>query len=376
MRVHLLQKMTLPAVAIMISFSALAQLANMPRNPSPAAEVSQTVGISKITINYSRPHVTAPNGQDRSGAIWGQQVPYGLSDPIPGFGSSNKFPWRAGANENTVITFTDDVKIGGKDLAAGSYGLFLLVEENGSATWILSKNTQSWGSFFYDEKEDALRVTVQSEENEQTPRLTYNFIDVTGNSATVALDWEKKRFPMKVEFDVHSIVVASMANELRSTAGFTWQSYNQAANYCLNNNVSLEQGLKWAETSIANTSSFTNMSTKSQLLGKLGREAEAKAIITAALEDPSATEIDYYNYGRQLIGQDKDQEAMAIFEKLNKKWPDHWLAPHGLARGYSALGDYKKALKYERVALEKAPSGSKVFLEGFVKTLEEGKDFN
>jgi len=171
-------------------------------------------------------------------------------------------------------------------------------------------------------------------------------------------------------------VIANLRGELRGSTGFSWQAYNQAANYCLTNDVNLDEGLKWAEASITNTENFVNLSTKSQILAKQGKETESTEAINKALEHPTAVAGNYYGYGRALIGQDKDAEALVIFEKLNKKFPDHWLAPHGLARGYSALGDYKKALKFEKVALEKAPDGSKQFLEGYLKTLEEGKDFN
>ncbi len=370
----------LPLLALAFSAgSVLAQLQNLPRNPSPGAEVSQTVGISTITINYSRPNVIAQNGNDRTGQIYGKGLPAstGWSDPFPNFGSGNKWPWRAGANENTTITLSHDAKIGGQDVKAGTYALFLLIDEDGTnATYILSNNTSSWGGFFYNESEDAARANIQSEEVAQTNLLTYHFVDLSPTSAILALDWEKRRFPVKIEFDTHGIVMASIKDELRGTAGFGWQSWNQAANYSLTNDVDLEQGLAWAEASIGNQTNFNNLSTKAGLLSKLGRQDEGNTVMNQALELPGANAGNFYNYGRTLIGQDKDKEALAVFEKLNKRWPDHWLASHGLARGYSALGDYKKALKYERVALEKAPDGSKGFLEGFIKTLEEGKDFN
>ena len=332
-----------------------------PRAASPASEVSQTIGLSTVIINYSRPSV-------REREIWGTLVPYGYS--------ATGTPWRSGANDNTVITFSHDAKVEGKEIPAGTYGLFTAVHEDGKADIIFSKNSTSWGSFSYVESEDQLRVTIDTEAAAHTEILTYHFLSVDKNSTITALDWEQKRIPFKVEFDVDQIVLANAENELRSTAGFNWRGPASAAQYTLQNEVELEKGLVWAEQSIGNQKNFNNLSLKSQLQAKLGQEDEAKATIEEALNEPSAAAGNYYQYGRQLIGQDKDDEAMEIFTSLSKKWPDHWLAPHGLARGYSAQGNYKKALKYEQEALAKCPQGSKQFLEGYVKKLEASEDFN
>lgn len=354
--------------------AAHAQTVTTPRAASPAAEVGQTIGLSKITVNYSRPSVTSAQGVDRTGKIWGQLVPFGMTDP--GFGNGKPNPWRAGANENTVISFSDDVKIEGKDLKAGSYGLHIEVKENNDATVYFSSNTQSWGSYFYEPSEDVLKVDIKTIENTFTNRLTYNFVDVTANSTVIALDWENKRFPIAIGVATNDLVLANMRNELRSTPGFGWQGPLGAATYCLQNNINHEEAIAWADQAIAGQKNFNTMSVKAQLLAQSGKGDESTKIIKEALALPSAVAGNYYGYGRQLIGQDKKDEALAIFATMKKKWPDNWLSIHGLARGYSAKGDFKKALKYEREAVLKAPDGSKGFLEGYIKTLEEGKDFN
>jgi len=351
-----------------------AQNVTTPRAASPAAEVSQTIGLTKISVNYSRPSVTSARGVDRTGKIWGQLVPFGMVDP--GFGNGKPNPWRAGANENTVITLSDDVKIEGKDLKQGSYGLHIEVKENNEATVYFSSNTASWGSFFYEESEDVLKVDIKSVENNFTQRLTYNFVDISANSAVIALDWENKRFPIKVDVAVNDLVLANFRNELRSVTGFGWQGPLSAARYCLQNNFNHEEAIGWADQAIAGQKNFNTMSVKAQLLAQSGKGDESTKIINEALKLPTAVAGDYYGYGRQLIGQDKDDEAIKIFTTMSKKWPDHWLSTHGMARAYSAKGDFKKALKYEREAVLKAPDGSKAFLEGYIKTLEEGKDFN
>jgi len=135
---------------ISISSSAFAQL-SFPSG-SQHANVSQRVGITDITISYSRPSV---KGRE----IWGKLVPYGMNNL--GFGTASESPWRAGADENTTISFTHDVTVEGKTLKAGTYGLHMIIYEDGKATIIFSNNSTAWGSFFYEPKEDALRVDVQ-----------------------------------------------------------------------------------------------------------------------------------------------------------------------------------------------------------------------
>ncbi|MTI27500.1 DUF2911 domain-containing protein [Fulvivirga kasyanovii] len=377
MRSKILQLFVVLLSVCLFHQASLGQGVTLPQ-VSPAAEVMQQVGISNITINYSRPNVVSPQGEDRTGKVWGTLVPYGFNNL--GFGTAKASPWRAGANENTTIEFSHDVKIEGKDLQAGKYGLHMAIAEDGTVTIIFSKSTEVWGSYFYDEKDDALRVSVQWEDHEATPLLTYNFVEVTDRQAVIALDWEKKRIPFKAEFDTPELVFQNLQNELHSSPGFTLSNWNAAIGYLVQNNIHLDEALNWANNAIEgqffSEENFRTLQMKSMVLAAMGKNEEAAKVMNQALDNPTAAVADYYTYGRQLIAQDKDAEALEVFKKASKKWKDHWLAPHGLARGYSALGQYDKALKLERDALAKAPENSKVFLEGYIKTLEQQKDFN
>src|SRR5579863_6441581 len=146
-----------------------------PREPSPAAIVSQTIGISRVTINYSRPAV-------KGRVIWGQVVPYGWNKD--GFGAGNAAPWRAGANENTVITLSHDATIEGQQVPAGEYGLFFVVNADNSGEIVLSKDHRSWGAFWYDPQKDEMRAKITLRDMpSSTERLTYSFDNLTKNSA-------------------------------------------------------------------------------------------------------------------------------------------------------------------------------------------------
>lgn len=345
---------------------------------SNAAEIKQTIGISTIKISYARPSVISPQGQDRTGNIWGNIVPYGFNNL--GFGTATAAPWRAGADQNTIIELSHDVKVEGLSLPSGKYGFHVAVFEDGKVTAIFSKKSTAWGSFFYDEKDDALRVDVQSVEIPQTNLLTYSFIEANSSDAVLVLDWEKKRIPIKFSFDTPELVYQNIKSELETSPGFTLNSWTQAANYLVTNNIHLDEALAWANSAVEgqffSQKNFQTLSTKASVLNAMGNQSEAIKVMDEALEHPTATINNYYAFGRQLISQKQDAKALEVFKKANKKWPENWLAPHGLARGYSAAGEYSKALKYEKEAYAKAPAGSKQFIEGYLKSLEDGKDFN
>lgn len=367
------RKFTLLVIVAVLyaSIPLIAQNITTPRTPSPAGEVTQTIGISKITINYSRPSV-------KERAIWGTQLAhYGYVNL--GFGTATAAPWRAGANENTTITFSNDAIIEGKSIPAGTYGLFMGLYEDGMVNVIFSKNSESWGSYFYSEGEDQLRVSVTSVENTHTERLTYNFIDIDKTTTTVVLDWEKKRIPIKIAFDVDKIVLANAENELRNFIGFFWQGPASAAQYSLANNVELEKGLAWAEQSIANQQNFNNLSLKARLLTKLGKTDEAATVMEIAIKEPTAQPLQLHAYGRQLIAAGEKDKALEIFLYNHKTNDGAWPTNYGLARGYSAKGDYKKAIKYLKISLTKVPANdtqNPPLIEANIKKLENGEDIN
>ncbi|HEX6179795.1 MAG TPA: DUF2911 domain-containing protein [Chitinophagaceae bacterium] len=368
-----LQRVGGAAASILLSFSMHAQtLTTPPSGGNKKAIVGERIGITDVMITYDRPGV-----KGREGHIWGELVHTGFIDQ--GFGSSKSAPWRAGANENTTISFSTDVKIEGQDLPAGKYGLFLAYDPNQS-TIIFSKNSGSWGSYFYDQKEDALRVTVKPQALDKSVEwLKYEFSNETNNSATVSLQWEKLSFPFKVEVDLAKTQVASFRNELRTDKGFTWQTWDQAAQWCLQNNTNLDQALQWADSAagpfFGGATNFQPQATKAQILEKLGKTAEADAIMKNAM--PMANMNQLHQYGRSLLMQKKNKEALEVFKMNATKNPNQFTTTMGLVRGYSANGDYKTALKYAQQALPMAPNHqNKTNVETMIKKLQEGKDAN
>lgn len=332
--------------------------------------VGQRIGTTDVKISWD-----APGVKGREGKVWGTTVAhYGFENL--GFGTSTAAPWRAGANENTTISFSSDVSIEGKPLPAGKYGFFIALYAD-SCTLIFSKNSGAWGSYFYDPKEDALRVTVRQQKDlpVSRERLAYEFSDPTENSATVALLWERWRIPFRVSVDLQKVVIETLRRELQGEKGFMYENWYAAAQYCLQQNTNLEEALTWADnasSSFFGVSTFNTYSLKAQIQEKLGKTAEAEKSMKQAMEYGAPFEL--HGYGRQLLTEKKTAKALEIFEfnfkKHNGVWPTHV----GLMRGYSANGDLKKALEHAKLALAQAPDDTnKKNLEASVKTLTAGK---
>lgn len=320
---------------------------------SPRATVAQRVGLTDIEVHYHRPAV---HGR----AVWGGLVPFGQV-------------WRAGANDNTTISFSSDVTIEGASLAAGTYGLHMLPTES---TWtvIFSKNSTSWGSFSYDPKEDALRVTVTPKDHPMTESLLYQFGDLAADRATLSLLWEKKQIPISIGVDTHAVTLQSIRNQLRHTPGFTWQGFLQAAQYCLQENIALDEALEWTERSIQAEERFANLQLKSQLLEKKGDAAGAKTAMDRALT--LAQVFDLHGYARQLLSQGKTDEALRIFRLNAQKNPQSYVVHVGLARGLSASGDFAGAEAEMRKAVELAPEAQKATYKGFADRLAKKESIN
>lgn len=364
-------KKSLVAMSLALLFfstQAMAQL-NLPRG-SQQAKVSQRIGITDVSIHYSRPSVN-----DRE--VWGKLVPYGMNNL--GFGTAKESPWRAGANENTVIKFTDDVKIEGQPLAAGKYGLHMVIHEDNKATIIFSKSSGAWGSYFYDPADDVLKVDVATTATAHTELLTFEFIAVDATSALAALRWEKKQIPFKVDVDVTNVVLADIRRKLENAPGFNRQTWEQAANFSLNNGGDLDEALGWINGAIAgqffSQKNFNNMNIKAGILTKQGKTAEAEAVMDDALE--MATVFETHAYGRQLIAQGKKDKALEVFKINAKKNKGSWPVDFGLARGYAATGNYKTALKHLKIAEGRAPDQpNKDAIAGFLVKLQNGEDIN
>lgn len=368
-----MKKIVFGLLAIIAGMATIAQipLTVTPSGGNKKALISERIGLTDVTVRYDRPGV-----KGREGKIWGQLVHAGFIDQ--GFGSSKAAPWRAGANENTVFEFSTEVKIEGQTLPAGKYGFFIAYDP-AECTLIFSHNSTSWGSYYYDPKEDALRVKVKPQPLPQSVEwLKYEFMDQKENSATIALQWEKLSIPFTIEVDYIKTQLASFRRELRTENGFIWQSWDQAAQWCVQRNVNLEEALLWADSASNNFGgdrSFQAWSTKAQILQKLGRNEEAAAVMKKAL--PFGTMTDVHQYGRQMLGLKLYKEAFDIFKMNYDKNPNQYTTLMGMTRGYSGLGDYKNALKYANLALPLAPDqNNKTNVQTIIDKLKAGKDIN
>ncbi len=349
-----------------------------PSGDNQKAEVSQWIGLVKVTITYSSPDVHGPNGEDRKGKIWGGPAHYGFVDQ--GYGTSKAAPWRAGANENTRIMFSHDVKIGGKTVKAGTYGLFLDVEESKPWTWIISSDANAWGSYFYNPAHDVVRVETSPKECEYTEWLTYGFDNRQPNTATAYLQWENKRAAFAIDVpNVNDLYIATIQDELRGTlSAFQYEPHLNAAALSAEKKVNLEQGLIWADEAISDPffgqENFTSLSVKASVLTAMNRQADAEAVMDKAIKHPTATVQLIHQYGRTLLGEGRNQKALEVFQYNAKRHPKEQFTPNvGLARAYTALGDKKNAIKYWELAIKNIPENQKQNLSLYESELKKLK---
>ena len=346
------------AVASLTPLASRSQITT-PRVPSPAAAVSQTIGISTVTVNYSRPSV-------KGRQVWGTLVPYGWNKQ--GFGLGNDAPWRAGANENTVLHLSHDAKVEGHTVPAGDYGLFFVINKDNTGVVVLSKDYRSWGSFFYDPQHDEMRADISLRAIPETELLTYDFQNVTKNSAELVCNWEKMQFPVKIEFAVDDIVMANAAQELKGTVGFNWQGFSSAANYALQNKVNYDQALTWIDQAIAINPNFTDLRIKSALLKARGKDADADNIMKTALD--ASTEVELNQYGYQLLAQNQQDKAIDAFVLNTRRHPTSANVFDSLGEAYALKGDKKNAIvNFKKSLTMDPPAATKANSEKYLKQL-------
>jgi hypothetical protein len=303
---------------------------------SQQASVSQRIGLTDIAINYHKPGV---KGRE----VWGKLVPY-------------EQVWRAGANENTTISFSTRVQINGKEVPAGKYGLHMIPTEK-NWTVILSKDNAAWGSFFYDESHDQMRFTTTPSATDFQEWLGYTFDDVSPNSATVGLRWENLHIAFTIDVDVNQLVAENMQEQLTGLAGFGWQGWNQIANYYLLNNMDMDQALAYVDRSIGINQNVTNSFTKAIILEETGKTEEAAKMKEEAFVNASENNINTLGYQYLFAGRVDD--AMVIFKKNVEMFPDSWNVYDSLAECYAAAKDNEHAIEFYTKALENAPDNQK-----------------
>jgi hypothetical protein len=358
MQKHLLAGCMLLSVLAFNSAGISAQGVTTPR-PSPAALATQTIGISTVTVNYSRPSV---NGRE----IWGNLVPFGWN--VQGFGAGNSAPWRAGANENTIITFSHPATVQGQPVPAGSYGLFFVINKDNTGEVVLSKDYKSWGSFFYDQKLDQMRAPIQLRDVQPTEQLTYDFIDVKKNSAELVLNWEKKQFPVKIEFATDQIVMQNAKEELNSVKGFTTFGWSSAANYALQNKLDYDQALQWIDRAIQINDNFNNETTKAGILRAMNKPDDADKIMTSAVAIANENELN--NYGYQLLGNKQNEKAIGIFVLNTQRHPASANVWDSLGEAYALSGDKKNAIASFKKSLSlNPPAATRANSEKYMKQL-------
>ncbi len=376
--VRFIQRVSFVAVVLLallgLAGAAGAQaLSQPPSGDNQKSSVSQGIGLVTVRVDYSSPDVHASDGTDRKGHIWGELVPYGMHDLA--FNGCTSCPWRAGANENTAFTVSHDVLVEGQPLPAGSYGLHMIADPK-EWTVIFSKNSTSWGSYWYKPEEDQLRVKVTAIPCEYREWLTYEFTERKPDAATVALQWENLQVPIRITVpNTTDLYVAKMRDELRGPQSFTWTNWNAAAQYCLNQKTNLVEAESWAKHSVEDGFSgnvnLTTLGTLAQLQLANGKGAEAAKTIDRAIGLPAESPIPLHQLGRQLQIMGENEQGMRVFQANARRFPNKWPTTLGLARGSAGLGNTRTALAQARKAVAQAPDEpNRKNVERFVKQLE------
>ncbi len=363
-------------LSIVITLTAIVVTAQMDIPPvgfNPRANISEEVGITSISIKYSRPGV-----KGREGKIWGGVVAngFGTFSFITNMPTS---PWRAGANEATIISFEHDIKVEGKDLKAGSYALFM-ARGTDNVTLIFSKQAGAWGSFYYTEENDVLRVNVKPVVLDKAVEwLKYEFIEHKENHCVIALQWEKISVPFKVEVDVDNIVLARMRAELTGVKGFISANLLEASMYCFDKNINTAEAMDWARRAVTGQpfsqsgfDAYRNLATGYE---KLNRLPQADSVMNEGLTIANINQ--YIGYGRTLITQKRSDRAIEVILGARAKFGDVYAVNNRLSYAYSAKADYAKAIEFAKKALAQATSPqAKATVTANIEKLKAGKDIN
>ncbi|HJQ19817.1 MAG TPA: DUF2911 domain-containing protein [Gemmatimonadaceae bacterium] len=320
---------------------------------SQHARTTQRVGLTDLTIDYSRPLVAGRK-------IFGGLQPYGEV-------------WRAGANRNTTFETTDTVSVEGHVLPRGIYGVHMIP---GPSSWtvIFSRNFTSWGSFTYDSTEDALRVTVQPRSIPHQEVLTYSFDDPTPTSVILTMRWDDVAVPLTIAVDVPRLVARSLRNQLRGRAITEWQAYAEVANYLMANSLSAQEALADAEQSIQLEDRFENEITKARALRLLGRAADADAAQTRAIALGDQPKVYAFARGLQRVGD--QQAAMEIFRSDMRKHPGTWMSHLEAARIAVAGHDFDTAASELTLGIASAPAGIKTSIQQLLAEVHDRVDIN
>lgn len=241
--------------------------------PSPAAEIEQRIGLTDVTVKYSRPGV-------KGRTLWGDLVPY---DKV----------WRTGANKATFFSVSTEVSIEGKTLPAGDYAIFTIP---GASEWtvIFSKNTEQWGTGDYKSEEDALRVSVKPVMGDHmVESLQFSFDKVNGNTAKLVFAWDKLSFDLSIGVDPHAVAEKNIEAAIKETEN-AFRTFNNAARYYIDNDKDPKQALEWATKSVSMSEKFWNVYVLSLAQAANGQHKEA--IKTAERSKELAIAADYQPY--------------------------------------------------------------------------------
>ena len=270
-----MRKTTMILLAVLVAASAFGQV----RTPrvSQNATLTQTVGLTDITIKYSRPGV-------KGRTVWGGLVPY---DQV----------WRTGANEATTITFSDDVSVGGQKLAKGTYALFTVP---GRDTWdvVFNKQGEQWGAFSYDKTQDVARVTVKPVVADHREWMSFEIPDVTTDQATVVLRWEKVAVPFTIDTGSTAKTMTNLKNAMKPS----WQLPYSAASFAFENKgAATDQEISdWLDQSLRVQATTANLWLKARFLQRLGKTAEARAAADQAIAAARPDQADFANEIKRL----------------------------------------------------------------------------
>jgi tetratricopeptide (TPR) repeat protein len=324
----------LPVLLLLVSGQLYAQQHVHVPQTSPAAQVGETFGVTDVSVDYHRPTVN-------NRRIFGGLVPYDVL-------------WRAGANENTLITVSTPVTVEGQPLPAGTYSLFYVP---GAAQWtaVFNRFTGGWGTYSYDPAEDVLRVNVTPQTAEPQERMAYTFEDGKADSIILSMRWEKTRVPLKIAADTKQLTMSGLRNRLRSGVHWDGQAWNEAARYAFRAG-DLDAALSWVNHSIDLGPDMSNLRLKAAIVEKNGDPKSAKELRDrAATLNPDAAAL---SGAFQLLGAKKYDEAEAALNGMIAKGTTPWRAYSVLGVLYAQKGDAAKSTAAFQKAMSLAPTFS------------------